>query len=126
MPKTILIVEDDDLLRDLTAESLSSLYAVTIEPCANADEALDRLSRDNAPSLVVTDIHMPGSMDGLRLAHEIWRRWPTLPVILTSGDAVIDTGLLPARTAFLPKPWQISDLALLINKLVTLPPQVEN
>lgn len=125
MPTTILIVEDD-LLRDLTAESVSSLYAVTIEPCANADEALDRLSRDNAPSLVVTDIHMPGSMDGLRLAHEIWRRWPTLPVILTSGDAVIDTGLLPARTAFLPKPWQISDLALLINKLVTLPPQVEN
>ncbi len=49
MPKTILIVEDDDLLRDLTAESLSSLYAVTIESCANADEALDRLSRDNAP-----------------------------------------------------------------------------
>ncbi|MEW7377680.1 response regulator [Pseudomonas putida] len=126
MPKTILIVEDDDLLRDLTAESLSSLYAVTIEPCANADEALDRLSRDNAPSLVVTDIHMPGSMDGLGLAREIWRRWPTLPVTLTSGEAVIDTGLLPARTAFLPKPWQISDLALLINKLVTLLPQVEN
>ncbi|MEC4025514.1 MULTISPECIES: response regulator [Pseudomonas putida group] len=125
MPKTILIVEDDDLLRELTAESLSSLYAVTIESCANADEALDRLC-DNAPSLVVTDIHMPGSMDGLGLAQEIWRRWPTLPVILTSGDAVIDTCLLPARTAFLPKPWQISDLALLVNTLVTLPAQVEN
>ncbi len=69
-------------------------------------------------SLVVTDIHMPGSMDGLGLAQEIWRRWPTLPVILTLGDAVIDTGLLPARTAFIPKPWQRSDLALLINKLV--------
>ncbi|MEK1955166.1 response regulator [Pseudomonas sp. YNh] len=125
MPKTILIVEDDDLLRDLTAESLSSLYAVAMTCCANADEALHYLCNKEVPSLVMTDIHTPGSMDGLGLAHEIWRRWPTLPVILTSGDAVIDTGLLPARTAFLPKPWEISDLASLINKLVTLPPQVE-
>lgn len=125
MPKTILIVEDDDLLRDLTAESLSSLYAVTIMSCTNADEALHRLCCEKIPTLVMTDIHMPGPMNGLGLAQEIWRRWPTLPVILTSGDAVIDTGLLPARTAFLPKPWQMSDLASLINTLVTLPPQSE-
>ncbi|MGF6392189.1 response regulator [Pseudomonas plecoglossicida] len=127
MPRTILIVEDDDLLRDLTAESLLSLYAITILTCANADEALHRLSHDDeVPSLVFTDIQMPGHMDGLGLAHEIWRRWPTLPVILTSGDAIIDTGLLPARSAFLPKPWGISDLTSLIDKLVSLPPHVDN
>jgi DNA-binding NtrC family response regulator len=54
-------------------------------------------------------------MDGLDLAHEIWRRWPALPVILTSADMVIDTGLLSARTVFLPKPSQITNLASLIN-----------
>ncbi|AYN18093.1 MULTISPECIES: response regulator [Pseudomonas] len=121
MTKTILIVEDDELLRDLTAESLSSLYAVTITSTANADEALHHLSHEETPALVMSDIHMPGSMDGLGLAHVIWRRWPTLPVILTSGHAIIDTHSLPVRSAFLPKPWGITDLASLINKLVTLP-----
>lgn len=77
MTKTILIVEDDELLRDLTAESLSSLYAVTITSTANADEALHHLSHEETPALVMTDIHMPGRMDGLGLAHVIWRRWPT-------------------------------------------------
>lgn len=81
VPQSILIVEDDDLLRDLTAESLSSVYAVNIVVCANADEALHRLSHDETPTLVVTDIHMPGHLDGLALAQEIWRKWPSLPVI---------------------------------------------
>ncbi|WBM44715.1 response regulator [Pseudomonas putida] len=121
MTKTILIVEDDELLRELTAESLSSLYAVTIAPTANADEALHHLSHEEPPALVITDIHMPGRMDGLGLAQVVWRRWPTLPVILTSGQAIIDTKLLPVRAAFLPKPWGIADLASLINKLVNLP-----
>lgn len=49
MPKTILIVEDDDLLRDLTAESLSSLYAVAMTCCANADEALHYLCNKEVP-----------------------------------------------------------------------------
>lgn len=121
MPKTILIVEDDELLRDLTAESLSSLYAVSITSTANADEALLHLSHEEPPALVMTDIHMPGRMDGLGLAHVIWRRWPTLPVILTSGDTIIDTHSLPVRAAFLAKPWGIPDLASLIDRLVTLP-----
>ncbi|GLO38478.1 hypothetical protein PPUN15366_01220 [Pseudomonas putida] len=121
MPKTILIVEDDELLRDLTAESLSSLYAVSITSTANADEALLHLSHEEPPALVMTDIHMPGRMDGLGLAQVIWRRWPTLPVILTSGDTIIDTHSLPVRAAFLAKPWGIPDLASLIDRLVTLP-----
>ncbi|WP_405124431.1 response regulator [Pseudomonas alloputida] len=120
MPKSILIVEDDDLLRDLTAEGLSSLYAVNIVACANADEALDHLSHYKTPTLVVTDIHMPGHLDGIALAQEIWRRWPTLPVILTSGDVVIDASQLPIHHTFLPKPWGIPDLATMIGKITTL------
>ncbi|MGJ7547648.1 response regulator [Pseudomonas alloputida] len=123
MPKSILIVEDDDLLRDLTAESLSSLYAVNIVVCASADEALHRLTHYQTPALVVSDIHMPGQLDGLALAQEIWRRWPSLPVILTSGDAVIDVSQLPPHHTFLAKPWAISDLATMIDKRVTLPRQ---
>lgn len=59
MPQTILIMEDDDLLRDLTAERLTSLYAVIVMSCANADEALHRLCNQELPSWVMTDIHMP-------------------------------------------------------------------
>ncbi|MCE0877417.1 response regulator, partial [Pseudomonas monteilii] len=93
MPKTILIVEDDDLLRDLTAESLSSLYAVAMTCCANADEALHYLCNKEVPSLVMTDIHMPGSMDGLGLAHEIWRRWLRIPRHPATQSALIWPGI---------------------------------
>ncbi|MGO3986477.1 hypothetical protein ABI582_19110 [Pseudomonas sp. SAS7] len=89
--------------------------------CANADEALDRLSHYETHTLVATDIHMPGRLDGTALAQEIWRRWPTLPVILTSGDVVIDPSQLPAHFMFMPKPWGVSDLIAMIDKVVTLP-----
>ncbi|NQD58787.1 response regulator [Pseudomonas sp. CM25] len=114
----ILIVEDDDLLRDLTAESLTSLYAQQVTVCANADEALCLLSEGLHAALVFTDIHMPGALDGLDLAREIWTRWPEVPVILTSGHTVVPVNALPANAAFLPKPWTIADLAQLISKLL--------
>lgn len=66
---------------------------------------------------------MSGQRDGLALAQEIWRKWPSLPVILTSGDAVVDASQLPAHHTFVPKPWGISDLATMTYKVVTLPRQ---
>jgi two-component system NtrC family sensor kinase len=54
----------------------------------SADAALDALARNPiAPDLVFSDVSMPGEMDGIQLAHEIRRRWPTLPVVLLTGYA---------------------------------------
>ncbi|MEN5144241.1 response regulator [Pseudomonas juntendi] len=118
MPSHILLVEDDELLRELTAESLSSLYALQITCCANGDEALAFLSNGPAVKLVFTDIHMPGKVDGLQLAREVWRRWPAVPVLLTSGDAMIPPESLPCKAAFLPKPWTFEQVADEIEKLL--------
>lgn len=109
MPPTVLVVEDDEVLRLLTAEAIT-LLGVRVMDCASADEALPMLESPSSIALVITDICMSGSMDGLELAKVIWSRWPCLPVILTSGNTVIPVGLLPSNAIFLLKPWTLDAL----------------
>lgn len=116
MLSNILVVEDDTTLREITTDGLASLPDVAVTSCANADEALCLLNNGFKACLVFTDIHMPGTLDGLDLAREIWKRWPHLPVILTSGDAVIAIDTLPANAEFMPKPWTLTDLLTTIGK----------
>ncbi|WP_409322642.1 response regulator [Pseudomonas putida] len=122
MSSHILLVEDDELLRELTAESLSSLYAFQITSCANADEALALLLNGLAVTLVLTDIHMPGELNGVHLAQEIWRRWPGILVLITSGHAVFPSDQLPSNSAFLPKPWTFQQLGEQIKRLLSNEP----
>lgn len=110
MRRSILVVEDDDVLRELTAECLASLPSVQVAKCSNADDALLMLADGFAPDLVFTDVHMPGKLDGLDLTIEIWNRWPALPVLLTSGEVTPGVEDLPGNTTFLSKPWSISAL----------------
>lgn len=109
MPPVILVVEDEPILRQLTAEALEQVAAGVID-CANADEALAILKQTPGISLVVTDINMPGSLDGLALAREIWAHWPTIAVVLTSGQAAALLGGLPINGRFLQKPWLVDEL----------------
>lgn len=107
-PSTVLVVEDNDVLRALTAEAIS-LLGLTVIDCATADEALPVI--EILPiTLVMTDIYMPGSMDGLELAQQIWARWPQISTILTSGNRYISEGMLPANAIFLRKPWSLDTL----------------
>lgn len=109
MSATVLIVEDDEILRSLTAEAIA-LLGVNVIDCASADEALGMLENNTSVTLVMTDICMPGSIDGLALAKVVWSRWPGLPVILTSGNKTIPEGLLPSNAMFLQKPWSLDVL----------------
>jgi len=67
----MLIEEDDEILRSLTAEAIS-LLGLTVIDCASADEALVLLESPTPIALVMTDVCMPGSMVGLALAKVIW------------------------------------------------------
>lgn len=109
MTPTVLIVEDDEILRSLTAEAVS-LLGLKVVDCASADEALLLLESPSSIDLVVTDVCMPGSMDGLELASFIWLRWPRLPVIITSGNRSVPEGHLPSHATFLRKPWSLDVL----------------
>src|SRR6201986_3701299 len=86
MTKTILIVEDETLLRmealDFMADSGFAVYEA-----GDADEAIAQLERHDDISSLFTDIDMPGSMDGLRLAHYVRGRWPPIKLFITSGLA---------------------------------------
>ena len=106
MSPTVLVVEDDEILRSLTGDAIS-LLGISVIGCASADDALSKLEGSSSIVLVMTDICMPGSMDGLELAQVIWSRWPLLPVILTSGDRSIPDGMIPPHSFFLRKPWTL-------------------
>lgn len=115
MTPIVLVVEDDEILGSLVVEAIS-LLDVCVLDCASADDALPILESSLSIALVMTDICMPGSMDGLELAQVIWSRWPYLPVILTSGDRSIPDGLLPSHAMFLRKPWSLDALQESVRK----------
>ena len=109
MPPTALLVEDEDTLRSLLVEALSLIDVDAVE-CESADEALALLEMPHDYSLVITDICMPGSIDGLELARIIWTKWPEMPVILSSGNRVVDSDHLALNSCFLRKPWALDQL----------------
>lgn len=109
MALTVLLVEDDEILRSLTSEAISLLDVIVVD-CASADEALLLLEKSPSFDLVMTDVCMPGSMDGLELARLIWSRWPQLPVIVTSGNRSVPDGDLPCNALFIQKPWVLDAL----------------
>ena len=81
---TVLIVEDEILVRLFIAEQFRTAGYEVIE-AANADEALDLLAHISSVSLIISDIRMPGSIDGLRLARIVRSEYPTTRIVLTSG-----------------------------------------
>jgi CheY-like chemotaxis protein len=84
--RTILLVEDDILERLTTADELRGSGFVVIE-AANADEALAILQTSPQIDLVITDVRMPGSVDGIGLAVAMRSSWPHLKVIVVSAEA---------------------------------------
>ena len=107
----VLIVEDEPLVRLCAVETVEAAGFTVIE-AANADEAIRILEIRRDIRVVFTDIHMPGSMDGLKLAHAVRDRWPPIKIIVTSGREKIAEQELPAGGRFFAKPYdpaQIQD-----------------
>jgi len=116
--ETILVVEDDKLVRDYVLTQLHSLGYVTLD-AANAAEALAVFEAGNQFDLLFTDIIMPGAMNGRQLANELQLRKPGLKVLFTSGyteNAVIHHGRLDSGVLLLAKPYRKSDMAAMIRK----------
>src|SRR5205807_8115222 len=89
-PPVVLIVEDEFLIRMATAEAIRDAGFNVLE-AADADEAVAILEGRTDIRVVFTDIHMPGSMDGAKLAHAIRHRWPSVQVMATSGRLPLET-----------------------------------
>src|SRR5690242_5132563 len=96
----ILIVEDEALIRMESAEIVQDAGFAVVEAC-DADAAIRILEHRQDILVVFTDISMPGSMDGLRLAHTIHARWPSIHLLLTSGPSVQEERTLPEHARFI-------------------------
>lgn len=112
----VLVVEDEPIIRLGIVSSIEDAGYAVIE-ASNADDAIARLARENGVGVVVTDVDMPGSMDGIRLAHYVRRRWPPIQLLVISGKVGVGAGELPSGARFMSKPFQ--DMQL-INTIETL------
>jgi CheY-like chemotaxis protein len=115
--ETILVVEDDRLVRGYVLTQLRSLGYVTLE-AANAAEALTIVKAGSAFDLLFTDVIMPGAMNGRQLADEVQKIKPGSKVLYTSGyteDAIIHHGRLDSGVLLLAKPYRKSEMAVMIR-----------
>ncbi|HEY8031037.1 MAG TPA: response regulator [Methylocella sp.] len=99
----VLIVEDEPFVR-LTGADLLAEAGFEVLEAGNAGEALRILEATPDVRVVFSDVDMPGSLDGLDLARNICRRWPSIGIVLTSGHR-IRTEIIPRGSRFLPKPY---------------------
>lgn len=99
---TVLVVEDDPLIRLEVAEQLETAGFSVVE-AGNADQAIAVLEARPDINLVFTDVDMPGSMDGLKLAAAVRDRWPPVHIIITTGKSRPEE--IPANALFIPKPY---------------------
>ncbi len=113
---TVLLVEDDWVIRVLIHDILENeaFHVVAFE---TADEAWTYLHQQAGNvDLIFSDIHMPGSLDGIDLANLAYRRWPHIPMILSSavrGQQRLDSGCVPI---FVPKPWHSREIGMVCRR----------
>jgi CheY-like chemotaxis protein len=115
---TVLVVEDEFLIRVDIADRLREAGFLVLE-AGSADAAIRILETRSDIHLVFTDVDMPGSMDGLRLAAHVRDRWPPIKLIVTSGHVALKEGELPTGGRFLPKPYEVGPLSSAIVELIT-------
>ena len=105
---SVLVVEDEGLVRELIVETLREAGCAVTE-AASADEAVCALKRAAAPDILVTDVKLPGTMNGIALAERIRRTLPRMKVIVTSGHAAPEDARNVAD-CFLAKPFALKEL----------------
>ncbi len=116
----VLIVEDDPLLRMLAVEVVEEAGFVALE-AGNADEAVALLESRLDISILFTDIEMPGTMDGLNLAHAVRDRWPPIKILVVSGKVRLQRSELPSNSCFVGKPYQTAAMVAELRSLVGSP-----
>jgi two-component sensor histidine kinase/CheY-like chemotaxis protein len=108
-PTNVLVVEDEMVLRLRAVDIVEDAGFAAVE-AASADQALHILESRSDIALMLSDIQMPGSMDGLRLAHAVHNRWPAIKIILVSGQIKPSDAETPDDSRFFGKPLQVKQM----------------
>jgi DNA-binding NtrC family response regulator len=117
-PHLALIVEDDSDVRALAAVLLAETPLDVVE-VESAEAALDCLQdRGGEVAMMFADVRLPGEMDGVQLAKAACTLWPTIRIVLTSGDPGAGLADLPDCVTFMPKPWRGLDVLVQAEKAI--------
>jgi two-component system, response regulator PdtaR len=106
---TILVTEDDALLRLYTSELLEE-SGYTVVEANSAEEALKVMEARKDVRLLFTDIQMPPGCDGLELARQVHKRWPKVLLVITSGQVKPAKAQIADDGHFIGKPYQAKEL----------------
>ena len=106
MSRCVLVVEDEVLVNMFTSGEIRAA-GYEVHTAFSADEAMRILEHRNDIDLLFTDIDMPGSMDGLKLAAAVSLRWPPVRILITTGKAAPRSDQMPAGSALILKPYDI-------------------
>ena len=113
----MLVVEDEMVLR-LRAVDIVEDAGFTAVEAVNADQALAILESRSDIALLFSDIQMPGSMDGLTLAHAVHARWPSIKIVLVSGQVKLSDSDRPADSRFFGKPLEMKEMIAELQEMV--------
>ena len=112
----VLVVENEPILRMDAADMVEDAGFRALE-AIHADEALKILESRADISVVITDVDMPGSQNGVQFATLVRERWPEMGIILISGRYDLRQQDLPARSVFFAKPWHREAVAAVIREM---------
>src|SRR6204780_1491698 len=113
----VLVVEDEMILRMRAVDIVQDAGFNPVE-AVNADQAMSILEARSDISLLFTDIQMPGSIDGLKLAHAVHDRWPSIKIILVSGQVRLSDAERPADSRFFGKPLKDTQMIAKLQDMV--------
>jgi CheY-like chemotaxis protein len=116
-PPTVLVVENEAIVRLELVDQFEGLGLIVLA-AQDADEAILLLDSHPEIELLMTDIKMPGSMDGIRLAHHVRDRWPPVKIIVLSGMLNTQLSQLPGESIFLSKPYDPGALAEALSNML--------
>src|SRR5437879_890505 len=117
IPAVVLIVEDEMMLRMRAVDMVEDAGYTPIE-ALDADEAVAILEFRSDIALMCTDIQMPGSMDGLGLAHAVHKRWPSIKIIVVSGQLNPPSSDLPPCSRFFGKPVEAGQMIAEMHSMI--------
>ena len=116
----VLVVEDEPITRmDVVDQLEEGGFKVFEAP--NADRAIKILEANPDIRVLFTDIDMPGSMDGLKLAAAVHDRWPPIRIVVASGLRKINMDALPDNSRFFSKPYNMNEVAATMRSMVQTP-----
>jgi len=117
VPAVVLVVEDEMLLRMRAVDMVEDAGYTSLE-AVDADAAFAILESRSDIALLFTDIQMPGTMDGLKLAHAVHARWPPIKIILVSGQLRLANIDIPPHSRFFGKPLEAREMIAEMQEMI--------